>query len=671
MAQMRHLDQPGERTMPGILVAAAAIGLIVVALLGWTLWTARQEAWRRAAMTAENLSVTLARALDSDIQLADQSLLAVIRTVGMEGGETGANPPRARAVLDALTMSNPRTVISVTDEAGRIVATTGQPPARGESLAGKAPFLRAPDFTQSGAESESESGSERGAEGGLAISRPFAPGDDPQWRVALTRRLRHVEGRFGGIVTATLPLDTFREMTVRLNLGPLGAVILTHRDGSVIARTPLAARADGPDPRGMDLGQPVAVFQPDDPFQRMGPFQRIGAARASTGTEGGEMVIGKSQVGSLPLLVTVALSTQAVFAEWRSQAAIIGGVALALVGAMMAGAVALHREGLARIAAEDAARGNTAQFRLLAENSGDIILRLDRHGVQRYVSPAVTDLLGRSPSTLLGHDWRLLAEPQDRPALDAAMVRLRAGAERAIVQYRCRHECGHVVWVEASLRLVRGEDGGAPQGEPPGAIANIRDVTWRKQAEDELAIAAGRLAVLASTDGLTGLANRRSFDETLQREWRRALRGTTHLALLLLDADWFKSYNDQYGHQRGDDALRAISACIAETLKRPGDFGARYGGEEFAVVLPGNGEPGATQVAAEIRARLADLAVPHAGTPSGFLTVSIGIAALIVQTDGDPADLVATADAALYAAKRAGRDRVVTYLLPTLALAAD
>jgi diguanylate cyclase (GGDEF)-like protein/PAS domain S-box-containing protein len=658
MAQLRHLDQSDERTIPGILVAAGAIGLIVVALVGWTLWTARQDASRRAATSAENLSVALARALDSEFQSADESLLAIVRALGPAGDDDGTVLPTAQTVLDELKPTAGTAVICVTDETGRIVATTEQPLAGGGWRSETAPFPRARNTFQSGSGQAGSGQAGSGAEGGLVIDRAFADGDDAQGRIALTRRLRHLEGRSGGVVTAMLPLDPFRDLAARLNLGPSGAVILMHRDGSVIARASLADRASGLEPGGQ------------------GPFQHMGAApirpgnRATPG-DNGESIAGTSHVGALPLLVTVALSTQAVFAEWRIQAASIGGVTLALVGALLAGAVALHREGLARAAAEEAARGNTAQFRLLAENSGDIILRLDRHGVQRYVSPAVTELLGRSPSALLGHDWRLLAETQDRPALDAAMVRLRAGAERAIVQYRCRHECGHVVWVEASLRLVRGEECGALPGEPPGAIANIRDVTWRKQAEDELADAAGRLAVLAATDGLTGLANRRSFDETLLREWRRALRGTTHLALLLLDVDWFKTYNDQYGHQRGDDALRAVSACIAETLKRPGDFGARYGGEEFAMVLPGNGEAGATQVAAEIRSRLADLAVPHAGTPSGFLTVSIGIATLIVQTDGDPADLLATADAALYAAKRAGRDRVVTYLLPTLALAAD
>jgi diguanylate cyclase (GGDEF)-like protein/PAS domain S-box-containing protein len=637
MATKRHRHTATGRTIPRIFAVAAAIGLTVVAIVGWTLWRARQDAWRSAAAASENLAMSVSRSAETSVAFYDRSLIAVARVVSLLRDDDDDPLARPQALLDRFPIAPELGPVAVTDEFGRVVASTSRAiHPRGESVADHDFFVRW----------------RGGGEGALDVSRPFRLSATGEWCVSLTRRLRRGDGRFAGVIVTTLPVSRFQDVTSRLNLGQHGEVTLLRQDGFVIARTPFREAEIGKDVRGSDL------------FQRVGtPPQGVSEARVKR--DGVNRLFSYSRVGELPLVVTVAASMDDVFADWRLEAAIIGGATLALVAALLVGALALRRELLGRIAAEEDARGSSAQFRLLAENSSDIILRLDRDGVQRYVSPAAQDLLGCSPSLLVGHDWRLMADPEDRPTLDAAMARLRAGAERATIQYRCRHDSGHLVWVEASLRLVRDD----AFKQPHGAIANIRDVTWRKQAEDELAIATAKLEVLASTDGLTSLANRRSFDETLSREWRRARRAGGHLALLLLDADWFKAYNDRYGHQRGDDALRAISACITQSLKRPGDFAARYGGEEFAVVLPGNDEGGAMQVAEEIRSCLTGLAIPHDGAPAGIMTVSIGIASLKPALGGDSADLLASADAALYAAKRGGRDRVATATAAKLALA--
>lgn len=185
-----------------------------------------------------------------------------------------------------------------------------------------------------------------------------------------------------------------------------------------------------------------------------------------------------------------------------------------------------------------------------------------------------------------------------------------------------------------------------------------REMLRRLEAEGALLAAAERLSIMASTDGLTGLANRRQFDTVLDREWRRVVRLKAPISLLMVDADCFKAYNDQYGHQQGDEVLRSIADCIRSVLRRPGDTGARYGGEEFAVVLADTDAAGAWAMAERIRGAVAALRIDHSNSLTGQVTVSIGAATAYPQR-GDPAALlVQEADGALYEAKRSGRDRV-------------
>ncbi len=178
----------------------------------------------------------------------------------------------------------------------------------------------------------------------------------------------------------------------------------------------------------------------------------------------------------------------------------------------------------------------------------------------------------------------------------------------------------------------------------------------KRQLEEQNSV----LARLSSLDGLTGIANRRHFDEALEREWRSAQRRKVALSLILLDVDHFKKYNDHYGHQGGDDCLRQIATAIRVGAQRPTDLAARYGGEEFAVLLPDTDPAGAAVVAAHIRSRVAELLIAHAKSDtSKHVTVSMGIATLAPEPDAIAASIVARADANLYRAKDGGRDRAV------------
>jgi diguanylate cyclase (GGDEF)-like protein len=181
----------------------------------------------------------------------------------------------------------------------------------------------------------------------------------------------------------------------------------------------------------------------------------------------------------------------------------------------------------------------------------------------------------------------------------------------------------------------------------------------RRNMADELRASNARLTVLAAMDGLTSIANRRSFDERLAEEWRCASRRQTHLSIAMIDLDSFKEFNDFYGHVVGDDCLRAVADVLTVQLESlPGKMAARFGGEEFAMLLPNTGADAAAAVAERIRAAVYDLAIPHLGSSWRFITVSVGYATLMPAHGGSQSELVKLADAALYQAKHAGRNRI-------------
>ena len=174
------------------------------------------------------------------------------------------------------------------------------------------------------------------------------------------------------------------------------------------------------------------------------------------------------------------------------------------------------------------------------------------------------------------------------------------------------------------------------------------------------------LKIKAGTDALTGLANRRRFDETLEAEWRRSTRMKSPLSLILLDCDFFKSYNDYYGHLEGDQALVLVANAISASISRSGDLAARIGGEEFAVLLPATTQAGAAAVAEQIRCAVLQRGVPHALSPAGQLTISAGVTCKRPMPGEVPITALKEADLALYAAKATGRN-VIKAFVPGMA----
>ncbi|WP_426112765.1 diguanylate cyclase [Massilia sp. PWRC2] len=281
---------------------------------------------------------------------------------------------------------------------------------------------------------------------------------------------------------------------------------------------------------------------------------------------------------------------------------------------------------------------NKACERLTGVAAGDVIGTRDHwRSFHQSPVPTLADLLMQNRCDELSQLYPL---PAIHPAEDGALC-----AESWCDMPRV----GTRRYLAADASPIH-DDGGAMVA----VVQTLRDMTDEKMAQ-------AALEQLATRDGLTGLANRRCFDDTLHAEWTRALRQQQPLSLLMVDVDNFKAYNDANGHLGGDECLKRIARAVSSEM-RANDLVARYGGEEFAVILPNQSLKGAAIVAERIRSRVERLNLPHCDGAihhgSGHVTVSIGAATAIAAADTSVQQLVAIADAALYRAKHMGRNRI-------------
>lgn len=217
-----------------------------------------------------------------------------------------------------------------------------------------------------------------------------------------------------------------------------------------------------------------------------------------------------------------------------------------------------------------------------------------------------------------------------------------------------------LLWVGAMFsRRLRTELAEQSRLQDEITAANLALEEKVLQRTAELEAANRQLQALSATDGLTGLANRRKFDQEWEQEWFRAVRQSLPLAVAMIDVDQFKAYNDHYGHQSGDVCLKLVAQTLSHSVQRSGELAARYGGEEFVVILPGLDAAEAAAVMERVRDAVQALGLPHArAAVAGVVTISAGVAACVPQPGDDPARLVQAADAAMYHAKTSGRNRV-------------
>jgi diguanylate cyclase (GGDEF)-like protein/PAS domain S-box-containing protein len=597
-------------TLGGIAVAA------FVLLCGLVLWDGQRDVERQADLAANNVVQAVVQDISRNIEIFDLSLEGVISALA--DANIMALPPasRAKALFDNAATAAYLNAIIVLDEDGRMVLSSLGKIRENQTFQDRKYFKVHADDPSVGMYLSS------------AIRSRISDGE---WILAISRRINKPDGSFGGVVVGTLQLAYFEGVFHNLTLGRGGVINIFHQDKTLIARNPFRMTLIGKDMSGARL------------FDHY-PASTSGSFNAEGGPDNLARRFAFSRVRNLPLIVGVGLSNEMIYAPWRKRALTISAVLMALLAAVWSLTMLLARELSQRRRAEERMRESEERYRLLADNSSDAIVLRKPDGPRTYASPAFFQMVGRSPDEFGERSLRGFLSPTSLEARSASLDRLRAGEQGVVDLMEYLRPDGSWMWLEGVSSGIFDEEGKLVE-----IVTNLRDVTQRKNTEDKLAAA-------AATDGLTQLANRTAFDVRLEQEWKRAARHSDDFALLMIDIDCFKAYNDAFGHPQGDEAIKMVAAEIRAGIGRPGDFAARYGGEEFVVVLPETDILGAITVAENIRRAVAMTDTPHPQSVAGVVTVSIGLASVKADVSYPPADLVQLADRALYRAKRRGRN---------------
>jgi diguanylate cyclase (GGDEF)-like protein/PAS domain S-box-containing protein len=339
-------------------------------------------------------------------------------------------------------------------------------------------------------------------------------------------------------------------------------------------------------------------------------------------------------------------------ARYRNFAIAIVGLLTALALLFLTG-LYLQEKSAMRIAKQlselERAQDGLRLADVVVKHTGEGIIVLDGNLKIQSVNPGFERITGYIANEVLGKGPELLEAPEHHA--DAFMQissRLQSG-DHWVGTLWAKRKNGETYPMETNVDVVH-----ADSGDILHRVIVFHDATAQKKLED-------RLRELSTTDGLTRVANRRMFDEVLEREWQRAMRNSEPVSLIMADIDMFKSYNDLYGHMAGDECLRKVAQAISDSAQRGGDLVARYGGEEFAVILPNTNEAAAREIAEKIRASVENLAISHDGNLiTRHITISLGVSTRIPPQSTDFIGLMQSADKALYRAKEAGRNSVAS-----------
>ena len=299
-----------------------------------------------------------------------------------------------------------------------------------------------------------------------------------------------------------------------------------------------------------------------------------------------------------------------------------------------------------------------AVYRTLLESTKAIPWKIDWDTKKfAYIGPQIEALLGWSPeSWMTVEDWATRMHPEDREyVVNFCVAQSQAGIDHE-ADYRALTKDNGYVWLRDVVHVVRKDN-----GEPEALIGFMFDISERKKTEEKLLALQKELEALSFKDGLTNIANRRRFDVSLEVEWESARSNGQPLSLLLFDIDFFKQYNDLYGHVRGDKALIEIAQTLSLALDGPRDVVARFGGEEFVVLLPQADASVALKVAERCQRLIQKQAITHALSPlDQRVTVSIGVGTVTPGGHMQPSSFIEAVDQQLYAAKKNGRNRIET-----------
>lgn len=474
---------------------AGVIALGILGISAHTLWMDRLGTWQEAEKSSRNVLTAIARDLDSNLELLDLSLKGAMEGLRHLSAHQLSPDLQYRMLFDRAASANFMASLLVVDGNGDLIADAG-------------PIIASRSLNVS--EREYFTAHRNAHHLGLYVSRPYrskAPHGD--LTIGISRRLSDPDGRFAGVVMGSIALNTINQRFEHLSLGQHGAINLFRGDGVLLTRYPFDESQINQDLSGSPHVQRLLR-------EKSGTFDSVSPI------DGVHRMISFGRLEKYPLVLTVALSMDEVFAAWERKALVLSLVTLVLCCAVV---------------------GLTFLFQ--------------------------------------------------------------------------------------------------------------RELKRRTRAET-------KLRRIARTDDLTGLPNRRAFRETFEREWRQAVRSGSALSLLFIDADYFKSFNDRYGHGRGDEVLRAIAGTLDASIRRPRDIAARYGGEEFAIILPETDPTGAMRIADAIRETINAMAMAHEGSPYHIVTASIGVASARPSRASERETLLEAVDQALYRAKAAGRNTVRT-----------
>jgi diguanylate cyclase (GGDEF)-like protein/PAS domain S-box-containing protein len=613
---------PYSSTRPSNPYAAAAtVALIVIAMTGlvfglvvWKALGARNDALALGERDIRNLSHSLAQHASRSIQAADIAMTGIASLLKYRRPRADRLNLFLRETIKALPQIRE---MGVLDTGGEwIYSSLDEVPH--SNNADRSYFIYHRDNPDSG----------------LRISEPLRSRITGRHSIILSKRISDLDGNFAGVLVAAIDSAFFDNFYGAFHLGPDAAIALVRGDGVLLARWPEAAS-----PRNLSTSE---FFKTDIEHRTDGSF------RTRSPFDGRLKYYGFEQAPQYPVICIVAETEDELLAGWRADLRNDATVAALLMSCVILLAALLTAQFRARLRTERELRDKEGRYRLLADNIADVVVLIDGDGIFRYVSPSVETVLGYKPHELIGHHCYENVHPADLDGVRQVASELTDWTMTKKMLFRTPRASGALSWVEINLKLA----GTEREHGPYEVVGILRDVTTRVLMEDELNALNVQLAQLATTDGLTGLANRRTFDAALRREFGHRRR----LCVIMLDLDNFKHLNDALGHQAGDRCLQSVARVIAETIGDGPALAARYGGEEFGIILPDHDEPEALKVAESIRYGVLALGIENPGV--GCMSVSLGVAGRTDETESETR-LVGAADRALYEAKRQGRNCAV------------
>lgn len=639
MSDRNECWQSLRRSWPCRYVALfAALAVIII----WIAVIARVNFEREAEMAATmRINQSLAVAFEYHLRHELQDLDAEITRIKEEYEQNGALTPVVQERMRG-------TRLFILDFKGNLVASRLEP-GRQINLAYREYFLE----------------HQAANDGELRMGKPVTSLVDGRPIFQVSRRINYPDGTFAGVVGCGVDPQEFTDFYRDLGLNPGYTVTIIGLDGIVRMR-----QSGGV----MTVGNNLAA---SPTFQRM--LQQSGGSFVDISPfDYQRRIYSYQQMQKYPLMVRVSVPEKSALAGFEQRkvhyywAGGLGSVLLLVVCGYLIRLIWRQRQAdIARHEMEERFSGSFDH----APN-GMALVSLD--GRLQRVNQALCALFGYSEAEVLQSTVRDVTYSEDRDkGMDLREQLLAGTISRYQVEKRYCHKSGEPILCLQTVSLVRDS-----RGNPLYFVAQIEDITARKQAEEELrrtnetleekvdertaelvalnnslAAVNEELQRLTLADGLTGIANRRYFNEYLEREWRTAKRQEHSLGLIMADIDFFKRYNDTYGHQAGDSCLKAVAAILDSGVSRAADLAARYGGEEFAVVLPDTDLAGALHIAEHLRRQVEKMGWEHREAPSGHVTISLGVAALVPTAGSSPEELIKLADQALYQAKQSGRNR--------------